>query len=694
MDLAEKIDVLMKELDQGISLPANFYTDAAIVDLEVERIFRKTWQYVGSAQELKSVGDYVTAYVGNVPVVVVRNDNGIEAFVNVCRHRRHEVMKGCGNSSIMQCRYHAWTYDLNGCLKAAPRADREPDFNVADYPLLSIRCDKLGPFIFVNFDENAKPVANYYGKVLDVIAGSGIDLDALECYSRDSWSSNANWKTMLENYLECYHCPVAHPGFSAAIDVDPDSYKLESYDWFFTQVGAAREADAKAKARVKTYDTSGEIVQSQYHLLWPNCTININPGFPNLSIDVWNPDGPHKAQGFSTQFFAPGVDKKWAEELVQFNIQVGREDDDLTDSVQRGLMAGIPERGRFLKNSEHLIVDFQKLVVKSLAAAPSVVACLLVVLAMFMFQTLPVYAQSFSPSELQERFLKPKYKDLADKVLVDCANRKFEQAMTDGMAFAKAAKPKRIEIDQFTSVANERVNSGNRDVAVALLVLAYQSIKVSGKMTADESIWRIYQLLSIVGSVKTTESDRVFSNDLIVQALQTRKIAGGLLDADAPAVLLHARLEFSLKHWDASIKEYEFWIGMYDSKGKKPPANDLPDALAELGIAYTNLKNLTKAESYFKRACEASMALSNTTVTQVNQYDVEDFLIFNYLSQGKLDLAKERAQQHLTFKEKMLGYRSPKLAEELNRYADLFEQAGDNTYSFSLRSRAGRVTAP
>lgn len=366
MQLVNQTNELLESIEKGISLPAAWYTDQAIVDQEIEKIFRKTWQYVGATNELKNVGDFVTAYVGNVPVVAVRNKNGIEAFVNVCRHRRHEVMKGCGNSKIMQCRYHAWTYDLEGCLKAAPRADREKDFDLADYPLVSLKTEILGPFIFVNFDAEAKSVEHFYGGLLDNIRDSGIDLDSLEVYSRSDWESHSNWKTMLENYLECYHCAVAHPGFSAAINVDQDSYNLTSFEWFLSQVGHVRPSALEGKSKIKLYDAKGAITQAQYHLVWPNLTININPGFPNLSVDVWNPDGPNRARGFSTQFFGPGVDKAWAEELVAFNHQVGHEDDELTDSVQRGLIGGIPDKGRFLTNSEHLIISFQKLVVKAL----------------------------------------------------------------------------------------------------------------------------------------------------------------------------------------------------------------------------------------------------------------------------------------------------------------------------------------
>jgi choline monooxygenase len=172
---------------------------------------------------------------------------------------------------------------------------------------------------------------------------------------------------MLENYLECYHCPVAHPGFSAAIDVRPDIYKLAAHDWFCSQSGPVRQSALEGQSKIPLYDLSGPVTQSQYHFLWPNMTININPGFPNLSVDIWIPDGPNTTRGFSEQYFGPGVSEAFARELTAFNKQVALEDDSLTNSVQRGLLGGLPERGRFVTSSEHLVIHFQKMVVRAMA---------------------------------------------------------------------------------------------------------------------------------------------------------------------------------------------------------------------------------------------------------------------------------------------------------------------------------------
>jgi ferredoxin-NADP reductase/phenylpropionate dioxygenase-like ring-hydroxylating dioxygenase large terminal subunit len=369
--ILDNLAALRAALDRGESLPAHWYTDASITEREIAQVFRKAWNYVGPLSALQTLGDYVTGYAGGVPVVVIRNETGLAGFVNVCRHRRHEVMKGRGNARVMQCGYHAWTYDLAGRLKAAPRSAAEPNFRLENFPLLPIRAEALGPFVFVNLDREAAPVQAYFGPVLDMIAGSGVDLDSLELHSREDWQSHSNWKTMLENYLECYHCAVAHPSFSAAIDVRHENYNLTAHGWFLSQIGQVRPSALEGGSRIKIYDVAGELAQSQYHLLWPNITININPGFPNLSVDVWVPDGPNATKGFSEQYFAPGVTEEFARELIAFNNEVGDEDDLLTDSVQRGLLGGLPERGRFLTNSEHLVIHFQKLIVGAMTGEPA-----------------------------------------------------------------------------------------------------------------------------------------------------------------------------------------------------------------------------------------------------------------------------------------------------------------------------------
>jgi phenylpropionate dioxygenase-like ring-hydroxylating dioxygenase large terminal subunit len=358
---------MTRDLNCNFSLPPSWFTDPAVAALEYNRIFHRTWQYVGRTEQLSKVGDFITGMVGNIPVVVVNNGQGLTGLVNVCRHRRHLVMSGVGNGKVLQCPYHAWTYDLEGCLRAVPGCEHEDNFRKEDYPLLPLRVDTWGPFVFVNADAQAKPLAHYLSELPDIIAQSGLDLTQLKFRARQAWRAKANWKVMIENYLECYHCSVVHSDFTAIVNVEPSTFDLKQFEWFSSQCAPVRASALQNTDKQPSYDAHGAVEVAQYHFLWPNLTININPGHPNLSLDVWHPDGPNCTKGFSEHYFGPDVSDDYAEQVVAFNKKVSDEDDAITDSVQLGMKAGLPMLGGFLTKRERLIIHFEKLVLEALS---------------------------------------------------------------------------------------------------------------------------------------------------------------------------------------------------------------------------------------------------------------------------------------------------------------------------------------
>ena len=358
---------LALDLARGYTLPADWYTDPEVLRRERDRIFARTWQYAGRVEQLARQGDYLACRAGHIPIALVRDSGGaLNGFVNVCRHRGHEVVSGSGNRQTLQCPYHAWTYGLDGRLRNAPRADREPDFPKEELSLLPVQVETWGPFVFVNPDLDAGPLAAVLGELPEIVAASGVDLGTLQFCERREWMLRANWKVGIENYLECYHCPVAHPGFSAMIDVDQDAYAIGAHGWFSSQRAPVR-ASALDSGKEVAYDPHGEIAEAQYHFIWPNATINIDPGRANLSLDTWIPDGPELTLGFSDQFFGPDVPDELRREMIAFSQQVGAEDDALVASVQRGLSSGMVKQGRLMLGSEKLIHHFQGLVFRALA---------------------------------------------------------------------------------------------------------------------------------------------------------------------------------------------------------------------------------------------------------------------------------------------------------------------------------------
>jgi len=336
----------------GLTLPFDWYSDQDVLRRERARIFARTWQYGGRAALVDEPGSFLTTDTGGIPILVTRDRDGVlRAFLNVCRHRGAVLTEGCGTRATLQCHYHAWTYELDGSLRTAPRADREPSFDPSELALLPASVDTWGPFLFVNPDPNASPLAEHLGDLPDILA-KVIDVDAIVFHSRVDFGAQANWKIVVENFLECYHCPTAHPAFSAEVDVHPDRYLLEAHPTFGAQF-----------ARAKGTGDGG-----QFHLLYPNTGINVFPGPANLSIGPISPDGAHRTQRYLDYFFAAGLDENWIAEFFEFDDQVGREDTALVESVHRGMASGLLERGRLLVNAEPLLVAFQHWVAEQLRA--------------------------------------------------------------------------------------------------------------------------------------------------------------------------------------------------------------------------------------------------------------------------------------------------------------------------------------
>ncbi len=328
---------------------------------EGERIFARAWQYVGHTGQVADDGSFFATAAGQIPVVVTRaRDGELRAFLNVCRHRGHVVASGSGTRAALQCPYHAWTYDLDGRLRAAPRSDREADFDAGELGLVPIQVDTWGPFVFVNPDDDAAPLAQALGEVPAQLAEI-LDVDTLEFRFRAESELDTNWKISCENFLECYHCAVAHPGFSAAVDVSPDAYRLESRGLVSSQFGPLRQNG-------DSFLVAGEVPRSQFHFLWPNFGLNVFPGHPNLSCGPMLPISPERTARFLDYFFAPDVDEAWVEELIAFDEQVGREDRALVEGVQRGVRSGVLAEGRLLSESEQLVAHFQRLCSEALAS--------------------------------------------------------------------------------------------------------------------------------------------------------------------------------------------------------------------------------------------------------------------------------------------------------------------------------------
>jgi phenylpropionate dioxygenase-like ring-hydroxylating dioxygenase large terminal subunit len=346
------------------TLPYDWYVDAAVLRIEQERIFARSWLYAARLDQVAEPGQLTTAHAGKLPVVLARaRDGELRGFLNVCRHRGHVLCDGDARRETIQCPYHGWTYGLDGALRNAPRADREDGFDREPIALVPVAVDTWGPFVFVNPDAGAESLAASLGDLPEVLATGGVDVDALRFHARAEADEYAcNWKVCVENFLECYHCAVAHPTLAKAMDVSPDAYTLEAKGRVASQFGPPRHGGGGI------YDATGAVEQGQFHFLFPGTVINVMPGKPNLSIGPVVPRGPERTYRFLDYFVGPEVDEEWLADYLALDDRVGAEDRSLVESVQRGIASGALEAGMLMPESEKLIAHFQTLVVDALGA--------------------------------------------------------------------------------------------------------------------------------------------------------------------------------------------------------------------------------------------------------------------------------------------------------------------------------------
>jgi phenylpropionate dioxygenase-like ring-hydroxylating dioxygenase large terminal subunit len=358
---------LWEALERGQTLPASWYTAPALFKREKHRIFRRSWQYVGLVEEVPNQGDFFTYTLGDLPIVILRDDAGqVRGFANVCRHRGSQLLlDSCGNRKTLQCHYHAWTYNLDGTLRAAPGTKDEPGFDRRQFSLFPILVETWGPFIFVNTDTHARPLGELLSELPALVSATGLDLNALRHRVRRTYEIAANWKVVVDNYLECYHCPVAHPAFCDLIDVK--DYQISEYEYFSTQTGSLKESAKAGKENL--YEIGEGVREGFYAYLWPNFTINIYPGPGNVSLNLFVPVDENRTLAVYDYCFAAAVSDEQVHDFVKFIDQVQEEDIVLCESVQRGLRSGFFERGTLVLSREKALRHFQKLVYRHIAAA-------------------------------------------------------------------------------------------------------------------------------------------------------------------------------------------------------------------------------------------------------------------------------------------------------------------------------------
>jgi len=196
----------------------------------------------------------------------------------VCQHRGHELLAGSGQTNMIRCPYHAWAYDLSGELQSARNTRNVPGFNKCEFSLKTVRVEKFCGMVFVNLDNDAEPLSSLAAELEKEIRDYCPDVDNLKYAQRDTYNVECNWKVMIDNFLECYHCHPAHKDFVDLVDME--SYRSVSKGIFSSHISkAVNNQDNNAFSFEKGDVDFG--YAGWY--LWPNLTIWAYPGEALLS---------------------------------------------------------------------------------------------------------------------------------------------------------------------------------------------------------------------------------------------------------------------------------------------------------------------------------------------------------------------------------------------------------------------------
>ncbi len=202
-------ELAARPLEEATSMPKQVYLSDELNALEQQKIFDHEWVCVGRTDDIPNPGDYRTFDLGKQPLVIIRQkDSSIVAMSNICLHRMMRIVEGQGNSKKMVCPYHAWTYEMDGQLQAAPYMDKTSCFDKGHHKLPRVRCEIWLGWVYVSLNPNATPVAEQLTDLAEIVAPYQME-NYVGVVSED-YVWNTNWKLLAENFMEAYHLPMAH----------------------------------------------------------------------------------------------------------------------------------------------------------------------------------------------------------------------------------------------------------------------------------------------------------------------------------------------------------------------------------------------------------------------------------------------------------------------------------------------------
>ena len=224
--MEEGFKELISKYQGSQSLPRQFYTSETVYKMDIQHYWNHSWIWVGHINQIPNVGDFLLFDYGYESVIIARDKNdSVNAFLNVCRHRGSRVcIEKSGNTRVFVCPYHAWTYELNGSLRAA--REMEDDFNTAEYSLKKVNLRIFHGLIFICVADNPPNIDEGLLQLEPLV--EPFEFENLKIVHSANYPVAANWKLALENYMECYHCAPSHLEYSRSHSLkDPSSANIE-----------------------------------------------------------------------------------------------------------------------------------------------------------------------------------------------------------------------------------------------------------------------------------------------------------------------------------------------------------------------------------------------------------------------------------------------------------------------------------
>jgi Rieske 2Fe-2S family protein len=350
--------------DAMLTLPVKYYQSDAIYQEEVEKIFYRRWLLACREEEIPESGDFITVPVGDESLIVVRDrDGAIRAHFNVCRHRGTRICvqeSGRFEAGRITCPYHAWQYDLSGRLEAAPLMKEVAGFDRADYPLFDAHAARWGGFVFVNLAEKPVSFESEMGPLLGKF--EAWKLPELRIAHKIEYRLQCNWKIILQNYQECYHCPGVHPllsewtPFRNAVHDCMEGAVIGGF-MEMTRPRGSMTMDGEAAAPPVCNVSGPDLQRVHYYSIFPNVLLSPHPDFVlyhrirSLAVDriltdcyfLLHPDVIGK----------PDLMNRF-QSAIEFWDLTNRQDWQVCEQMQQGLKSRRFTRGRYSTQEDML----------------------------------------------------------------------------------------------------------------------------------------------------------------------------------------------------------------------------------------------------------------------------------------------------------------------------------------------------